>query len=162
MNMDYNRDIERLLERYWQCQTTLEEEEYLRHFFQNKEIPPHLLRYKSLFIYQQLQQKEGLGADFETRLLLKISNSEVNAKRTTFVARFVPLFRVAVLIIVFLALGNMVRHAFVDVDNSGEFVTDSICKQSNIPSVAVSNKTDVERGLADSLASMNKAEALKK
>ena len=62
-NMDY-KDIEQLLERYWQCETSVEEEATLRDFFAKEEVPAHLLRYKNLFVYQQVQQEVGLGEDF--------------------------------------------------------------------------------------------------
>ena len=48
--------IEQLLERYWQCETSLEDEAELRAFFSGSDVPKHLLRYKDLFVYQQLQQ----------------------------------------------------------------------------------------------------------
>ena len=51
--MDY-KDIEQLLERYWQCETSVEEESVLRDFFTKEEVPAHLLRYKNLFVYQQV------------------------------------------------------------------------------------------------------------
>ena len=44
--------IEQLLERYWQCETSLEEEAQLRAFFNGSDVPEHLLRYKDLFVYQ--------------------------------------------------------------------------------------------------------------
>lgn len=36
--MDY-KYIEQLLERYWNCETSVEEEQILRIFFQQKELP---------------------------------------------------------------------------------------------------------------------------
>lgn len=54
--MDY-KQIEQLLDRYWQCETSLEEESQLRTFFNGKDIPDHLRRYKHLFAYQQMQKK---------------------------------------------------------------------------------------------------------
>ena len=53
--------IEQLLERYWQCETSLEDEAELRAFFSGSDVPKHLLRYKDLFVYQQLQQEVHLG-----------------------------------------------------------------------------------------------------
>ena len=64
--------IEQLLERYWQCETSLEEEAQLRAFFSEDNVPEHLLRYKNLFVYQQLQQKVHLGEDFDARVLAEI------------------------------------------------------------------------------------------
>ena len=40
--------IEQLLERYWQCETSLEEEACLRAFFSGNDVPGHLLRYMTL------------------------------------------------------------------------------------------------------------------
>ncbi len=59
--------IEQLLERYWQCETSLEDEAELRAFFSGSDVPKHLLRYKDLFVYQQLQQEVHLGEDFDAR-----------------------------------------------------------------------------------------------
>ena len=36
-NMDY-KDIEQLLERYWQCETSVEEESVLRDFFSKEDV----------------------------------------------------------------------------------------------------------------------------
>ena len=55
--MDF-KYIEQLLERYWQCETSLEEEAQLRTFFTEEDVPEYLSRYKDLFVYQQLQQEE--------------------------------------------------------------------------------------------------------
>ena len=64
--MDF-KYIEQLLERYWRCETSLEEEAQLRAFFTKEEIPEHLLRYKDLFVYQQFQQEEHLGSRCESQ-----------------------------------------------------------------------------------------------
>ena len=49
--MDY-KYIEQLLERYWECQTTLEEEAILRAFFAQDNVPVQLLPYRQLFMAQ--------------------------------------------------------------------------------------------------------------
>ena len=55
--MDY-KYIEQLLERYWKCETSLEEEEILRTFFSQKDVPASLLPYKDLFTYEQTEKKQ--------------------------------------------------------------------------------------------------------
>ena len=50
--MDY-KYINQLLERYWRCETSLEEEDILRAFFSLDEVPAELLRYKPLFRYAE-------------------------------------------------------------------------------------------------------------
>lgn len=80
--------IEQLLERYWQCETSLEDEAELRAFFSGSDVPKHLLRYKDLFVYQQLQQEVHLGEDFDARVLAEVEVPVVKAKRMTLTARF--------------------------------------------------------------------------
>ena len=60
--MDY-KYIEQLLERYWQCETTPEEENVLRAFFAQPDVPANLARYKALFVYEQQQAADGLGEE---------------------------------------------------------------------------------------------------
>ena len=49
--MDYSY-IDKLLERYWQCGTSQEEEEMLKAFFRQKSIPQRFEPYRSLFNYE--------------------------------------------------------------------------------------------------------------
>ncbi|MCI6209206.1 MAG: pyruvate ferredoxin oxidoreductase, partial [Prevotella sp.] len=46
--MDY-KYIEQLLEKYFECDTTLEEEQILRAFFAQQNVPIRLLPYRQLF-----------------------------------------------------------------------------------------------------------------
>ncbi|WP_321333826.1 hypothetical protein [uncultured Bacteroides sp.] len=115
--MDY-KYIEQLLEQYWQCETSLEEETELRSFFiNNKEIPAHLLKYKDLFVYQRLQQEVGLGADFDARILAEVEVPVVKAKRLTLVGRFMPLFKAAAVVAILLSLGNVAQRTFYAADD---------------------------------------------
>lgn len=104
--------VEQLLERYWQCETSLEEESELRLFFSSEEVPAHLLRYKNLFVYQQIQQEVGLSDDFDARVLAQVEAPVVKARRLTLVGRFIPLFKAAAVIAVMLSLGNVAQHTF--------------------------------------------------
>ena len=97
--MDY-KYIEQLLERYWNCETSLEEEQILRSFFRQKEVPAHLLRYKQLFAYQEAEKEIGLSNDFDDRILSQVEKPVVKAKRLTMRARFMPLYKAAAMIAV--------------------------------------------------------------
>ena len=101
--MDY-KYIEQLLERYWACETTLQEEAILRAFFSQEEIPEALRKYQALFTYEQ-QKDEPLGEDFEARILQQIGEAPV-AKTVTLKSRLVPLFRAAAIVAIVLTLGN--------------------------------------------------------
>ena len=45
------KKIERLLEKYEQCDTTLQEEAQLKHYFTTETVAPHLEAYRALFAY---------------------------------------------------------------------------------------------------------------
>ena len=47
--MDY-KYIEQLMERYWEGETTLQEENILRTFFSQPEIPEEFQKFQALFI----------------------------------------------------------------------------------------------------------------
>ena len=67
--MDY-KYITQLLERYWQAETTVEEENILRAFFSQTSIPEELEQYRCLFLYEATQSKtDTLGSDFDSRML---------------------------------------------------------------------------------------------
>ena len=70
--MDY-KYIEQLLERYWECQTTLEEEAILHTFFAQSDIPASLLPYRDLFQAEAEMGKAHLDDDFARRVMEKIA-----------------------------------------------------------------------------------------
>ena len=70
--MDY-KYIEQLLERYWACETSLQEEQILRTFFQQAEVPAHLMPYKAVFDLQQEQAEPTLGEDFDAKMMELLS-----------------------------------------------------------------------------------------
>lgn len=70
---DY-KHIEKLLDRYWQCETSVEEEKMLQDFFLNEQdIPPHWMQYQSHFVYRNEKQAEKLPDDFEREILNRIN-----------------------------------------------------------------------------------------
>ncbi|MDR0893662.1 MAG: hypothetical protein LBN24_13820 [Mediterranea sp.] len=148
--MDYKR-IEQLLERYWQGDTSVEEEACLRRFFTEEEVPGHLLRYKEWFAYQQVQQELCLGDDFDERLLREMEVSTVKARRVTLFSRLTPLLKAAAVVAVILTLGNVAQHSFTPEGGTTVLATDTIGKQVTAPSVAVSDEGKANQALADSL-----------
>lgn len=109
--MDY-KYIEQLLERYWQCQTTLAEERILREFFSQDDVPEGLRRYRSLFVYENEQQKVELGADFDHKMLERIQEPVVKAKRNTLHLRLMPFYRAAAVVAIVACLGLAAQHSF--------------------------------------------------
>ena len=105
--MDY-KYIEQLVERYWNCETTTEEERILRTFFSQKDVPVQLLQYRDLFAYQQQSTEDTrLGEDFDVRILQQIDEPlAVKAKTITLKQRLAPLFRAAAVVAIIVTLVN--------------------------------------------------------
>ncbi len=116
--MDY-KYIEQLLERYWQCETTLEEEQILRTFFSQENVPACLLPYKDLFTYEQMEvEQQVLGDDFDQRMLEMTGEAApVKARTISMVQRLKPLFKAAAIVAIILTLGNASQVAFQPKDN---------------------------------------------
>ncbi|WP_297909759.1 hypothetical protein [uncultured Parabacteroides sp.] len=70
--MDYQR-INKLLDKYWECATSVEEERELRRFFSSAVLPPDLLPYKAWFVSHEAETLPPLGQDFDARILEHIS-----------------------------------------------------------------------------------------
>lgn len=101
--MDY-KYIEQLLERYWEGETTLQEEAILRTFFNQEDVPARLMKYKSLF--ECGLQEETLGDDFDARILEMVGEEMPKAKTVTITSRLMPLFKAAAIVAIVLTLGN--------------------------------------------------------
>ncbi|MBR4239378.1 MAG: pyruvate ferredoxin oxidoreductase [Prevotella sp.] len=112
--MDY-KYINQLLERYWNAETTLEEEEILRAFFSQVDIPAELEHYRPLFVYEQTQPKtDVLDEDFDERMLAMIEEptTKVKARTITMKQRLMPLFKAAAIVAIILTLGNAMQVPF--------------------------------------------------
>ena len=113
--MDY-KYIEQLLERYWECQTTLEEEAILRNFFRQEDVPASLLPYRQFFNEQDEMAEEHLGKDFADKMLRLIGEETpvhvCKARRLTFMRRLRPFYRAAGLIAILLTIGNAAHQSF--------------------------------------------------
>lgn len=111
--MDY-KYIEQLLEAYWTCQTTLEEERILRTFFQQETLPEHLAPYRTLFCYEADQQHtETLGDAFDAAIMAKIGAAQrVQARRVSWWHSLRPLCRAAAAVAIILTVGETIEGSF--------------------------------------------------
>ena len=111
--MDY-KYIEQLLERYWACETSLQEEQILRTFFQQEDVPAHLMAYKAVFDVQQEQAEASLGEDFDARMLQMVDEqSTVNSQPLTgWRRRLRPLYQAAGLVALILTIGMAAQQSF--------------------------------------------------
>ena len=120
--MDY-KYIEQLLERYWKCETSIEEEAILRAFFLQKEVPAELARYKSLFVYEAQQAEKHLDSDFDQRVLSAVGEESEQAKvvpvqHISLMRRLRPLYRAAAAVAIVTLLGTAAQHSFTSPSTS--------------------------------------------
>ena len=118
--MDY-KYIEQLLENYFACTTTLQEEQILRSFFSQEDVPGHLVQYAELFQYATAAKEDTLGEDFDQRMMARIEATEEKAtmteekpkarivKMTT--RHFAPFFKAAAVVAMALTIGRAAEHA---------------------------------------------------
>ena len=70
--MDF-KNVEELLKKYWDCETTLEEEKQLREYFGSNNIPEQLKDTAPLFRYFEEAKKKSLNdVAFEGQVLHKV------------------------------------------------------------------------------------------
>ncbi len=71
--MDFN-EAKVLLEKYWNCETSLEEEGLLRSYFQQEEIPDELKKYEELFRFFSEEREKELNQDFDDKMMTLVKN----------------------------------------------------------------------------------------
>jgi len=151
--MDY-KYIEQLLERYFEAETTLKEEQILKAFFEQSEedLPAELRQYRALFA--AMVQEDALGDDFDERLLrMTEENTQVKARTISLTERLKPLFRAAAIVAIVLTLSNALNQSMVDnatwVDESN-YALEQIAPSANEPAMAYEQFVDTL--ISDSLS----------
>jgi hypothetical protein len=69
-----------LLEKYWQAETSIEEEQALAAYFKGPVVDPDLKPYSDLFAYFEEESQVNPGPDFESRILQAVT-AESSAAR---------------------------------------------------------------------------------
>ncbi len=140
--MDY-KYIEQLMERYWNAETTLEEESILRSFFRQENIPAEMDPLRALFADEASSQQ--LGDDFDARMLEMIREEEapkvVKAREISITRRMMPLFKAAAVIAIILTIGGALQAPW---DNSWNTPQDYARYQQDLDSVAAVSPVQAE------------------
>ena len=140
--MDY-KYIEQLMERYWNAETTLEEESILRSFFRQENIPAEMEPLRALFADEASSQQ--LGDDFDARMLEMIREEEahktVKAREISLTRRMMPLFKAAAVIAIILTIGGALQAPW---DNSWNTPQDYARYQQDLDSVAAVSPVQAE------------------
>lgn len=151
--MDY-KYIEQLLERYWECETSLQEESILRSFFAQDDVPSHLKEYQAIFQAENALSEERLSDDFDQRMMALVddeadSRKVVKAKVIKMEYRIRPFFKAAAVVAIVLTLGMAVQQGMYSdsADVNAMFIPSQIVNES--PETALDKNIE---SLADSLA----------
>lgn len=117
--MEY-RTAKELLEKYWNCETSLEEEEMLRRYFQQEDIPPELSRYRDLFGYFSGERAKELNGEFDARILGMLATKKGSRHRI-----FSILYKVAAAVLLILSF-VVINDRFIQVkDQAKQIVGDT-------------------------------------
>lgn len=137
--MDY-KYINQLLERYWNGETSLEEEQILRSFFSQICVPEELAKYRPLFNYEQTETKtDRLGDDFDERIMSMIDEPQeikVKAQPIRISQRFAPLFKAAAMVAIVLTLAQAAQFSFQSHDAGNTAMPGNYSSRS-VPGVSV-------------------------
>lgn len=114
-----SEQIHSLLEKYWNCETSVQEEKELQTFFSDGDVPEEFRQYIPLFSYIRNEQSVTLSEDFSERLENAL---EAEGKEKYITIRiFAPLFRIAVSVLLIIGVG--VSFYFISKqDNRPHFV----------------------------------------
>ena len=112
--MDY-KYIEQLLESYFECTTTVQEEQILKAFFSQEDVPGHLSQYADLFRYETEAKAEGLDESFDKHMMELVRKQEEGSRKARVIRfsphRFAPFFKAAAIVAIALTIGRAAEHA---------------------------------------------------
>ncbi len=150
--MDY-KYIEQLMERYWNAETSLEEESILRTFFSQENIPAEMEQWKPLFTAEA--EAPTLSDDFDARMLSMIQDEEsakennvvVKAQEISLTQRLMPLFKAAAVVAIILTLGGALQAPWdnswnAPIEEYANFKADTVDVASPIQAENILDKTD--------------------
>lgn len=159
--MDY-KYIEQLVDNYFKCETTLEEEQILRTFFAQDcdKVPEALRRYRPLF--KALQQDSQLGDDFTRRVLdMTEGVPHVKARTVSLTERLRPLLRAAAVVAVVLALGQAIDFSASRAAQQADDINYANYKDTyDDPSVACDQVEDALQLMSEGFSQAGRADTL--
>jgi len=104
-----SKEIGLLLEKYWNCETSLEEEKVLRNYFNGPDVPEQLKDAADLFRFFESERKRSLEENFDHDVMKSVKKSERSTKVVSMV-RWVQIARIAAGVFVVVVAGYFVRN----------------------------------------------------
>lgn len=99
-----NKNAHILLNKYWNCETTVAEEQELREFFSGTNVPEELKSYAQLFSYCNHVRSITPGENFDKKLKSALRASKRDSRYIT-IRVFTPMLRIAATVLLVVGLG---------------------------------------------------------
>ena len=111
-----SRKLEELVKKYWDCETSLEEEQQLREYFCGKDVPEQWRETASLFRYFDEQKNKSVEVDFNTETQSQVREIKVpqQPKKGKVVRLFYNAMRIAAGVAVLVLAVYFVRQEIRD------------------------------------------------
>lgn len=106
---DKAREIAQLLEKYWSCETSLEEEQLLRSYFNGPDVPEQMKDAAELFRFFEAERLRSPGENFDSQVMRTVKKTERKGKVVSMV-RWVQIARIAAGVLVMVAATYFVRN----------------------------------------------------
>ncbi len=103
-----SKHIEQLLEKYWNAETSLEEEQELHQFFQRADVPENLKETATLFRYFETEKTRTLNENFDADVTKKIRQRQ--GGKIVSMTTWYQVARVAAGIVVIVAAVYLIGH----------------------------------------------------
>lgn len=149
--MDY-KYIEQLVERYFNGETTLDEEQILRSFFRQTDVPEALLPYQDLFRYEQAASEVKLGDDFDAKILATIGQPSVKARKISLSERLQPFYRAAAVVAIVLTVGNAAQRSF-NMNDENEVTEENYTSSYTDPAASFQQVTTASNVVSEGIQS---------
>ena len=105
-------EMKKLIEKYFEGTSTLEEESRLRDYFNGPNVEEALKQYQPLFNFFEAEQKASLGADFDQRLMAGIEGQGRIVSMHSWKRRLLQVAAVGVILIgAFVFLKKPITHS---------------------------------------------------
>lgn len=122
-----SKSIDTLLEKYWNCETSLEEEEEIRQHFTANESSGKLHEAGELFRYFDLEKKKEMDTSFDAKLLNKLRDTQLEGSRQVWMIPWLAqIARIAAIIIVGLSIVFIVQKNWSTTSKEAGVVSSSL------------------------------------
>ena len=123
-----SKEIGQLLEKYWNCETSLEEEQALRNYFNGPAVPDQLKDAAELFRFFESERKRALSENFDQDIMRSVKKTERKTKivslayRQAGMVRWVQVARIAAGVLVMVAATYYVRNEVLKSKDTAQVV----------------------------------------